>query len=333
MQDSTVFVGLDYHDRSVQVCGMDLWARPLVNRSRANDWWEIAAAVGEGVPVQAAIEACTGAADLAEELADQAGWTVHLAHPKYVARLKQSPDKSDYSDAKLLADLNRVGYLPRVWLAPRQVRELRRMVNYRQGLANQRRAEKLRIGALLREHRVGPGPAKRWSKTWIEWVEQLELPEGTRWILDRHFEELDHLVARLEAAEARLKKITAGDELTGRLLSEPQVGLITATALRAAIGRFDRFRSGKQLSRFCGLSPRNASSGQRQADAGLVPEANKQLRATLIELAWRLINFVPRWKKMAQGLRQRGRPGSVVAAAIANRYVRGLYHRMQPASH
>ncbi len=43
--------------------------------------------------------------------------------------------------------------------------------------------------------------------------------------------------------------------------------------LRAEIGRFDRFGSGKQLARFCGLSPRNASSGTRQADAGLVFES------------------------------------------------------------
>ena len=43
--------------------------------------------------------------------------------------------------------------------------------------------------------------------------------------------------------------------------------------LRAEIGRFDRFDTGKQLSRFCGVTPRNASSGNRQADAGLIKAA------------------------------------------------------------
>ena len=32
--------------------------------------------------------------------------------------MKKSPDKTNFSDAKLLADLVRVGYLPKVWLAP-----------------------------------------------------------------------------------------------------------------------------------------------------------------------------------------------------------------------
>jgi hypothetical protein len=49
---------------------------------------------------------------------------VQLAHPGYVARMKQSRDKTDFGDARMLADLERVGYLPRVWLAPEEVREM-----------------------------------------------------------------------------------------------------------------------------------------------------------------------------------------------------------------
>ena len=77
------------------------------------------------------------------------------------------------------------------------------------------------------------------------------------------------------------------------------MGLITAATIRAEVGRFDRFTTGKQLARFCGLSPRNASSGQRQADAGLIKAGNPQLRATLIEAAHRLIRFDPRWASLA----------------------------------
>jgi hypothetical protein len=59
-------------------------------------------------------------------LAQRAGWSVSLAHPGFVARMKQNPDKTGHSDARLLADLLRVGYLPKVWLAPAELRELRR---------------------------------------------------------------------------------------------------------------------------------------------------------------------------------------------------------------
>ena len=81
---------------------------------------------------------------------------------------------------------------------------------------------------------------------------------------------------------------------------------------------------------FCGLSPRNASSGQRQADAGLIQAGNRQLRTVLIEAAHRLMRYDERWLKLNHKLRLRGKPGSVVAAAVANRWVRGLFHHMQP---
>ena len=110
------------------------------------------------------------------------------------------------------------------------------------------------------------------------------------------------------------------------------MGPVTALTLRAEIGRFDRFVSGKQLSRFCGASPRNASSGQRQADAGLIKAANRQLRAVVIEAAHRLARYDPRWSLMATQMREAGKPGSVVAAAVANRWLRWLFHQMQPAS-
>ncbi len=50
--------------------------------------------------------------------------------------MKQGPDKTDWGDARLLVDLVRVGYLPKVWLAPENIRELRRLVRYRQQRAN-----------------------------------------------------------------------------------------------------------------------------------------------------------------------------------------------------
>jgi transposase len=109
------------------------------------------------------------------------------------------------------------------------------------------------------------------------------------------------------------------------------IGLVTATTLRAEIGRFDRFRTGKQLARFCGLSPRNASSGKRQADAGLIKAGNNELRALLIETAHRLIRRDERWTALAARLSGRGKPTGVVVAAVANRWVRWLYHQAQPS--
>ncbi len=328
-----VFVGIDYHQSTIQVCVLDSRGVVLTNRACGNDWREVEQlAQAHGRVSAVAIEACGGAADLADQLVELAGWSVHLAHAGYVAKLKGSPDKSDFTDAQVLADLTRVGYLPRVWRAPQWVRELRRLVRYRQQLVDQRRSAKLRIRALLRDHRVATACKHRsWTGLWLTWLRTHvvdQVPSASAWVLGRHIEQIDRLTADIQQTESYLREYTKDDRLTSRLLAEPGVGWVTAWVLRSEVGRFDRFVNGKALARFCGLSPRNASSGARQADAGLIKACSPLLRATLIELAHRLGRCEPHWRVMNQHLRDRGKPGSVAAAAVANRWVRGLYYRM-----
>jgi transposase len=172
MSSLPVFVGIDYHQDSVQVCVLDTDGQRLANRSVGNDAGAVARVVRQhGHPVRVAIEACCGAADMAEELATSEGLPVELAHPGYVARLKRSPDKTDLGDAQLLADLARVNYLPTVWLAPESTRQLRRLVRHRSQLARRRRDVKLRIRGLLRENRLRCVEAAAWTKAWLGWLQ------------------------------------------------------------------------------------------------------------------------------------------------------------------
>jgi transposase len=325
------FVGLDYADSVVQVCVMDAAGRRLANRRCENDWRAIDRVVRRfGGPVRAAIESCTGAADLADELVHRAGWSLDLAHPGFVKRMKQNPDKSDYTDAQMLADLVRVGYLPRVWLAPQSVRELRRLVRYRQQLVDQRRSLKLRVRALLREHRVQCPVGKAWTKRWLYWLrEAVVLPEESSWIIEQHLAGLGLLTQQIAAVEQRLERRTADDTVVTFLQRFSGIGLVTSCVLRAEVGEFERFRTGKQLSRFCGLTPRNASSGQRQADAGLIKASNPLLRATLIQVAHQLMRRDPRWRAFALRKLEAGKPKCVIVAAVANRWIRWLYHQVR----
>jgi transposase len=330
MSKVTVYVGLDYHKDSIQVCVMDPSGKILLNRSCPNRAEAIVALIApHGQEVHAALEACCGSANLADELATQHGWIVNLAHPGYVARMKQTPDKTDWADARVIADLVRVGYLPKVWLAPEDVRQLRTLTRYRQQLADQRRNTKLRVTALLRDARIVEPKARRWGRVWMAWIGTAEgLGSEGRWVVDHLMAELSRLDGAIAEVEARLAEVTAEDPVVAQLRTLAGVGPVTAWALRAEIGRFDRFRTGKQMARYCGLSPRNASSGQRQADAGLIKASNEHLRATIIEAAHRLVRYDPRWKALAATLRKAGKPACVVAAAVGNRWMRWLYYQV-----
>lgn len=324
------FVGLDYHQDSVQVCVLDRSGKVLANRSVANDALAVShICTQHGRPERISVEACCGSANLADELINSWQLPVCLAHPGYVNRMKQSPDKTDFSDARLLADLARVDYIPRVWLAPEETRQLRRLVRHRRQLVDRRKAIKLRIRALLRENRLKCSDARAWTQPWYAWLtEQAELRPSDRWVLEDHLEELTSLAGRIAAVEARIRQSIKDDPVVVRLLEEKGVGLITAVTMRAEIGRFDRFQTGKQLARFCSVTPRNASSGNRQADAGLIRAGNPDLRIVLVELAHRLIRMPGKWGRLATQMLERGKRKNVVVAAVANRWVRWLFHEM-----
>jgi transposase len=331
-----VFVGIDYHTRGLQICVLDGSGRVLRNRRCANSLMAVAEQVEPRWEVRsAAIESCCGAADLAEAIAGDLRWSISLAHPGYVNRMKHNPDKTDYADARMLAELARVGMIPPVWLAPEPIRELRLLVRLRADLVGRVRAVKTRVLSVLRLQRVAEPDKKdgggRWRGKWLKWLqsEGAGVSEQGRYVLRIHMEELGELAARIKEVEARLRALTAGDAVVKRLLAIKGVGEVTAWTMRAIIGRFDRFATGKQLARFCGVTPRNASSGERVADAGLIKSGDRLLKSVLVEAAHRLRRYEPRWESLGRKLKERGKASSLVIAAIANRWVRSLHHQMK----
>ena len=94
------------------------------------------------------------------------------------------------------------------------------------------------------------------------------------------------------------------------------------------IGQFDRFRTGKQLAHFCAVCPRNDSSAGKTTTGGLIKAGDDLLRQVLMEAAHRLIRYDAEWKAMAERLRANGKKTCVIVAAVANRWVRRLFHRM-----
>jgi transposase len=360
MAKVTRFVGLDYHQDSIQVCVQDESGRTLRNLKVGNDVAQVRwvvrdtfenpvdknslekkksleqSQIPQQIPqqpglIRAAIESCVGAAHLAEELMRDELWSVTLAHPGIVARMKQNPDKSDHTDSFILADLMRLGYLPKVWLAPEEIRQLRALVRYRTQLVKQGTRVKLRVRSILREQRLkcSEGMAA-WTKRWLTWLNSLNLDDISSFLRNEHLEELLRLEQKIAAAQKRMVQLCADDAVVQKLLQIEGIGLVTAITMRAEVARFDRFSSGKQLARYCGVTPRNASSGQKQADAGLVKAGNPGLRIVLVQAAQRLMRTSPRWSVFAARLKRKGKAHNVIVAAVANRWLRCLYHELKP---
>jgi transposase len=94
--------------------------------------------------------------------------------------------------------------------------------------------------------------------------------------------EILSLEDRIKAAETQLRAIASEDDVVRRLMTIPGVGLLTATALVAAIGDFSRFSSGRRLASFLGITPRETSSGGYRRLGKISKRGNSYLRTLII---------------------------------------------------
>jgi len=325
-------VGVDYHQDVLQVCVMDAMGRAKTHHRVRNDVGAAIGAIGSLCgTVTVAAEACNGSAAFLDELHSRTGWRVKLCHPGYAQRMRGNPDKTDKSDSELIADLTRIGYLPEVWLAPEELRDLRALVRYRASRMSEARGTKLRIRALLRNNRVVvPEGMSLWTKKGKQWLaSEVGLPAQSAWVMDRHLAELERLQNEVKAATLRMADYAKADQVCKKLLAHRGIGIITAVVMRAEIGTFSRFKSGKQLARFCGVSPCNRSSGNVMSDSGLIRAGNPVLKSCIAQGVWTLIRHDKTWNSFAQRLLDRGKPKGVVAAAVANRWIRRLFHAVK----
>ena len=71
------------------------------------------------------------------------------------------------------------------------------------------------------------------------------LSPESRWIIERHVKRLDQVAAAISEVEHHLDEMTRTDVVVRHLESYKGIGPVTAWTIRAEVGRFDRFRSGK----------------------------------------------------------------------------------------
>ncbi len=103
-----------------------------------------------------------------------------------------------------------------------------------------------------------------------------------RELLRELYDEMVHLDGRISTLEQKLKIICVQNEDRPRLLTIPGIGLLTATALIAAIGDITVFKNGRELAAWLGLVPRQHSTGGKPTLLGISKCGDSYLRTLLI---------------------------------------------------
>jgi transposase len=94
---------------------------------------------------------------------------------------------------------------------------------------------------------------------------------------------------------------------------------VRVAAYAAAVGEPARWPSARQLYRAAGLTPLVYASAGRRRDGAICREGSVALRRALWDLGVGLWHCDPPARAYAASLRARGKPGGVIATALANR--------------
>jgi transposase len=179
----TIVMGLDQHRGQVTADWLEVETGE-VSRAR------IAPAHREGVrrflqrfggaDLDVALEATTGWRFVVEEIR-AVGGRAHLAEPAETSarRGNKKRAKSDRADARHLRELLMIARLPKSWIAPDHLLDLRARVRLRHTLSDQRGEWQQRIQAVLYHHGC-PQRRDLMTRDGRAWLAQAALPETAR---------------------------------------------------------------------------------------------------------------------------------------------------------
>ena len=256
---------------------------------------------------------------------------VELAHPKELKAISSAAVKTDQIDAKVLAQLARLNYLPTAYAAPPETRDLRLYVRHREILVRERTQCKNRIHAVLAGFNLRAQITDLFGKTGREWLRGMLdgelLRSAARRVIEDQLSIIDHLNGHIAALEEDLE-LTLGQKDAVKLLKTiPGVGMIIATMIVAEIGDIHRFHSPKALCNWAGLTPRIRSSGGITRHGRISKEGSPFLRGAMTQAATVASRRSKRWYLVHERLVNRcGKKGARVA--VARRLLTVVYHML-----
>ena len=133
--------------------------------------------------------------------------------------------------------------------------------------------------------------------------------------------ELDREIGEIEG---RIKLWHRSSDASQRIAEIPGVGVLTATAVVAAMGDPSAFRSERQFAAWLGLVPRHEGTGGRVRMLGISKRGDKYLRTLLVHGARSVLTNSKAPPDWAVRLAER-RPPNVVTVALANKTVHTIW--------
>jgi len=242
-----------------------------------------------------------------------------LAHPQHIKSLRRN--KTDIKDCMWIADLLRHGLVPRSFIPPKEIRELRDLNRTRRKLVGMMASEKNRVVKVLEDANIKLSSvvtkiygvsslkmirallekdkltreevadmAKGKLKNKIDLLEKAldgRVTDHHRFLLRLHLDNIEYLACQIGKIDEEIQqKMSPFQEKSKMIQAIPGISEVNASAILAEIGvDMSRFPDEEHLSAWAGVSPGiHESAGKKKS--GKTQKGNSFLKGTLTEAAW-----------------------------------------------
>ena len=233
--------------------------------------------------VQVAIEPVAGWRWVSGQL-EEAGMKVHIAQPRKIQLIAKSLKKTDEEDARTLANLLHSGFFPEGHKPKEEIYQLRLLLRERNFIVRQRVSVKNQLHGIATTQGLhlfpGGNPLFKRAKD--------SILAGNNFVLKELHRLEEELGKRIKPFDEELRKEIKKYPEAKILQTIPGVGIVTALTVIAEVDDFKRFSSGKKLSSFAGLVPRQRSSGEMIRYGSITHAGSVSLRTALVETAMRI---------------------------------------------
>ena len=274
-----LYIGLDVHKEFCQACVIDESGRALSNERFSSTNEELDRFLDRFQDAKFVLES-TGIWEFIYEGIERRGFEAVLAHPLKVRAIAEARVKTDKVDAETLAQLLRADLIPRSWIPPKDIRDLRQLVRQRAYLVREATRFKNRIHAeVLRRGVRRPENLKTpFAQRSIRWMRSLDIPTVTSCLNC-----LESVQAQVQEINAQLLVEFERSPDAQLISTVPGIGFYGALLILAEVDDVHRFHHPEKLCAYAGLVPTVSQSASSVKYGSISKDGSAYLRWILTE--------------------------------------------------
>lgn len=255
--------------------------------------------------------------------------------------------KTDRIDSQFLSEINPLDKsVPSVWLPSVRQECMCELPREEQRIKRDIKRNNNRIISILQRWTIPNVPshndAERWRATIKEWrdigaipklllvaeLKRIEMMVDELALLEKHLKEWREVMLAEEESDRRKAAEKGEMSVIDALRAYRGIGEVISRSFAWEIGEFHRFKNGKRISSYLGLTPTPFSSEKMFREQGISKQGNPELRRLAIQLAWLWVQWQPDsaiTRKWSSQLEKKGRQRKTAIVAMARQLVVALY--------